>query len=115
MIEIGYFHVVLYMNMWETQLIHFHFELNWERYMVSIRRFTKQINMSFAWKLTITEFSLADHSHFQLVIEQLQQASQAEQHSNREDSVGVMGEEGEEELTTQTNVSILVIFSSIFC
>ncbi|KAL4615834.1 hypothetical protein ACB092_07G155500 [Castanea dentata] len=44
-----------------------------------------------------------DHSHFQLVIERLQQASQAEQHSNREDSVGLTGEEEVEGLETETN------------
>ncbi|XP_059433730.1 uncharacterized protein LOC132166893 isoform X2 [Corylus avellana] len=44
-----------------------------------------------------------DHSHFQLVIERLQQASQAEEHSNVDDTVGVTGEEEEEvvELKTQ--------------
>ncbi|KAM4089137.1 hypothetical protein ACB094_07G126500 [Castanea mollissima] len=44
-----------------------------------------------------------DHSHFQLVIERLQQASQAEQHSNREDSVGLTVEEEVEGLETETN------------
>jgi hypothetical protein len=45
------------------------------------------------------------------VIERLQQASQAEEHSNVDDTVGVTGEEEEEvvvELTTQAKVSFLV-------
>jgi hypothetical protein len=50
------------------------------------------------------------------VIDRLQEASQAEEHSNVDDSVGVTGEEEEEvvELTTQAKVSFLV-FSFIFC
>ncbi|XP_062176701.1 uncharacterized protein LOC133881710 isoform X4 [Alnus glutinosa] len=49
-----------------------------------------------------------DHSHFQLVIDRLQEASQAEEHSNVEDSVGVTGEEEEEvvELTTQAKEEV---------
>ncbi|KAK9286556.1 hypothetical protein L1049_014955 [Liquidambar formosana] len=48
-----------------------------------------------------------DHSHFEKVIERLQAAAQAEQDSNGDDSVGVTGEEEEEEVveevTPETN------------
>uniref|UniRef100_A0A2N9J4E0 Uncharacterized protein n=1 Tax=Fagus sylvatica TaxID=28930 RepID=A0A2N9J4E0_FAGSY len=64
------------------------------------------VKQLFAALLVVQHRYMLDHSHFQLVIERLQQASQAEQHSNREDSVGVTGEEGEEELTTQTNEEV---------
>lgn len=49
------------------------------------------------------------------MIERLQQASQAEEHSNVDDTVGVTGEEEEEvvvELTTQAKVSFLVFLLS---
>ncbi len=54
----------------------------------------------------VTWFSFADHSYYEKVIEQLQQvAAQAEQESNRGNSVSLTDEEAE--LNPETNVSIL--------
>ena len=55
--------------------------------------------------------SFADHSHFELLIEQLKQVAQEEQNSKRErensiDSTGVE-EEVLEEVTLETNVCFL--------
>ncbi|RVW48235.1 hypothetical protein CK203_069617 [Vitis vinifera] len=52
--------------------------------------------------------SFADHSHFELVIEQLKQvAAQEEQNSKQENSVGLTGVEEEmEEVTLETNMYI---------
>ncbi|KAB1212652.1 Transcription factor TFIIIB component B'' [Morella rubra] len=47
-----------------------------------------------------------DHSHFHMVIEQLQQASRAEQNSNIDDMAGVTGEEEVEEVTAQTKEEV---------
>lgn len=63
--------------------------------------------------------SFADHSHFELVIEQLKQvAAQEEQNSKRENSVGLTGVEEEmEEVTLETNVCLLDLsyFSLLRC
>ena len=58
-------------------------------------------------------YSLADHSHFEKAIEQLQQVSaRAGQDTNGDDSIGMTGEEVEEDLTTEINV---LLFALSYC
>lgn len=58
---------------------------------------------------------LSDHSHFESVIERLQQAaSQAKQESNENESIAVTGEEEVEEPAEDNNVWFF-IFVVLFC